>query len=122
VVWIGDGVCDKQCATPACRDDGGDCAAEGERGLARQWTPPARAPPAAPGAPETARPASLVLTFLAFLWLIGCVAVMYRRDWEDRGARWSYHRRWRELRDVRNPRELTARLTTVVEEATSPSV
>ena len=75
-----------------------------------------------PGAPETARPASLVLTFLAFLWLIGCVAVMYRRDWEDRGARWSYHRRWRELRDVRNPRELTARLTTVVEEATSPSV
>ena len=98
------------------------CAAEGERGLARQWTPPARAPPAAPGAPETARPASLVLTFLAFLWLIGCVAVMYRRDWEDRGARWSYHRSWRELRDVRNPRELTARLTTVVEEATSPSV
>jgi len=63
-----------------------------------------------------------VLTFLAFLWLIGCVAVMYRRDWEDRGARWRYHRRWRELRDVRNPRELTARLTTVVEEATSPSV
>ena len=41
------------------------------------------------------------------------------RDWEDHGARWSYHRRWRELRDVRNPRELTARLTTVVEEATS---
>ena len=50
--------------------------------------------------------------------LIAALLGTYRRDWEDT----SYRRRWRELRDVRNPRELTARLTTVVEEATSPSV